>query len=99
MHRQSQPGQADHNIISVVMASFGLSVQGAMDWVGRYHDGLVEDFLAEFKKLPQFPQESDTVNSNVREYANSLANWVRACDCWGFEVSRVFIVFVHLPVR
>jgi len=86
-HRQSQPGQAEHNIISAIMSSLDLSVQGAMDWVGKFHDGLVDEFLAEFDKLPVFPDETDQVNIYVREYATALANWVRASDSWGFEVS------------
>ncbi|KAK4107373.1 terpenoid synthase [Canariomyces notabilis] len=89
---QSQPDQAEHNIISVVMAAQHCSVQEAMDWVGRFHDELVDSFLAEYKSLPEFPQEqeSEAVNEHVREYANALANWVRASDCWGFESERYF---------
>lgn len=64
-----------------------------MDWVGEYHDRLVEDFLAEVKNLPHFPQEDDAVNAHVREYANCLASWVRGCDCWGFEVSLFQFTF------
>lgn len=70
------------------MASLQLSVQGAMDWVGEFHDGLVDEFIVEYKQLPQFPDEGETVNRHVREYATALANWVRASDCWGFEVSK-----------
>lgn len=85
---QSQPGQAEHNIISAIMSSLNLDVQGAMDWVGGYHDGLVEEFLSEFSRLPVFPEESEQVNAYVLEYANALANWVRASDSWGFEVNK-----------
>ncbi|KAM7218649.1 Isoprenoid synthase domain containing protein [Rhypophila decipiens] len=87
---QSQPGQAEHNIISAIMSSLKLDVQGAMDWVGRYHDGLVDEFLAEFETLPTFPEESQQVNAYVVEYADALANWVRASDAWGFESERYF---------
>ncbi|KAM7195873.1 terpenoid synthase [Rhypophila sp. PSN 637] len=87
---QSQPGQAEHNIISAIMSSLKLDVQGAMDWVGGYHDGLVDEFLAEFETLPTFPEESQQVNTYVVEYANALANWVRASDAWGFESERYF---------
>ncbi|KAM7187058.1 terpene cyclase [Naviculisporaceae sp. PSN 640] len=87
---QSQPGQAEHNIISAIMSSLNLDVQGAMDWVGVYHDGLVEEFLSEFSRLPVFPEESEQINAYVVEYANALANWVRASDSWGFESERYF---------
>ncbi|KAK0670689.1 isoprenoid synthase domain-containing protein [Cercophora samala] len=83
---QSQPGQGEHNIVSAAMATFGLSVQDAMDWAGRHHDNLVDQFIAEHKQLPQFPHESSTVGDHVREYADALANWVRASDSWGFEI-------------
>ena len=74
------------------MASLNLSVQGAMDWVGEFHDGLVEEFMVEYKKLPQVCalDESVTVKRHVKEYATALANWVRASDCWGFESERYF---------
>lgn len=68
------------------MSSLDLDVQGAMDWVGVYHDGLVDEFLSEYDRIPVFPELPEQVNAYVVEYANALANWVRASDCWGFEV-------------
>lgn len=57
-----------------------------MDWVGRFHDGLVNQFLATYQQVPHFHGESDRVNRDVLEYIRALANWVRASDCWAFEV-------------
>ena len=88
---QSQPGQAEHNIISAAMSSHNLDVQGAMDWVGELHDGLVDEFLGLYARLPQkFPEETEQTNAYAKEYANALANWVRASDAWGFESERYF---------
>ena len=57
-----------------------------MDWAGRFHDELVELFLTEYRQVPRFPEESELVNREVRDYADALGNWVRACDQWSFEV-------------
>jgi len=80
------------------MAELGIGVQEAMDWTGRFHDELVDSFLAEFQRLPQFPDESEAVNRDVRDYANALGNWVRGCDQWSFEV-RTHVVPRPSPPR
>jgi hypothetical protein len=88
--RQSRPGHEEHNAVSAIMAELGLGVQEAMDWLGCFHDKLVDSFLAEYQRVPQFPDESERVNLEVLEYADALGNWVRACDQWSFEVRRLF---------
>ncbi|KAM6508217.1 Delta(6)-protoilludene synthase [Fusarium falciforme] len=87
---QSRPGHEEHNAVSAVMAELGLGVQEAMDWLGCFHDKLVDSFLAEYQRVPQFPDESERVNLEVLEYADALGNWVRACDQWSFESERYF---------
>lgn len=71
------------------MQQYGLDLQEAFDRIGVLHRDLETRFLAEFEKLPHFPEESDNVNRQVREYAHALGNWVRANDQWSFEVSFV----------
>ena len=84
------------------MASLNLSVQGAYDWVGTLNDGIVDDFISCHKSLPHFesesgdPAETETINRHVREYADCLGNWVRATDCWGFEVSRPVLLLYSM---
>jgi hypothetical protein len=90
--RQSLPGHKEHNAVSAVMAELGVGVQEAMDWVGHFHDMLVDSFLAEYQRVPLFPDERETVNREILEYADALGNWVRACDQWSFEVRRFFFV-------
>lgn len=86
LNRQSR-GDDGHNLVTVVMQEYGLGLQEAFDWIGELHRDLEACFLAEFRSLPYFPEESDTVNQEIREYANALGNWVRANDQWSFEVS------------
>src|SRR4051812_48300574 len=71
------------------MAEKGLDVQDAMDGAGRFHDELVESFLAELEHVPRLPEESESVHEELRQYVGALGNWVRACDQWSFEVSPV----------
>lgn len=83
--RQSR-GDDGHNLVTVVMRQYGLNLQEAFDWIGDLHQDLENSFLANFKKLPHFPLESDTINRELHEYACALGNWVRANDQWSFEV-------------
>lgn len=77
--------------MTVVMRQYGLGLQDTFDWIGELHQDLEACFLAEFRNLPHFPEESDSVNREVREYANALGNWVRANDQWSFEVRIVLL--------
>lgn len=72
-----------------MMQQYGLGLQEAFDRIGVLHRDLETRFLAEFEKLPHFPEESDLVNRQLREYADALGNWVRANDQWSFEVSTL----------
>lgn len=68
------------------MQELELSVQDAFDWIGRYHDGAAREFLGLYDDLPVFSEETEGVNSEIREYVYGLGNWVRANECWSFEV-------------
>lgn len=94
--RQSR-GDDGHNLVTVVMQQYGLGLQDSFDWIGELHQDLEACFLSEFRKLPYFPEESDSVNREVREYANALGNWVRANDQWSFEVRAVFLCGFQVP--
>jgi len=84
--RQSRD-DADHNLVTVVMNEKGLSLQETYDWIGRYHDDVADEFLRLYKDLPSFPDESEQVNREIREYVYGLGNWVRTNERWSFEVS------------
>jgi hypothetical protein len=88
--RQSRD-DADHNLVTVVMKEKGLSLQETYDWIGRLHDDVADEFLRLYKDLPSFPDESEQVNREIREYAYGLGNWVRTNERWSFEVSSVVV--------
>jgi Delta6-protoilludene synthase len=68
------------------MNELEIGVQDALDWVGRLSDNLIDRFLADYENLPSFSDESETVNRETVEFADSLGNIVRAIDQWSFEV-------------
>ncbi|KAL7282972.1 terpenoid synthase [Trametes coccinea BRFM310] len=80
-------GDDSHNIVTVVMRQFNTDIQGAMDWIARYHDRLVDQFLHHYANLPSWGPEID---AQLRRYVDGLGNWVRANDCWSFESQRYF---------
>lgn len=91
--RQSR-GEKAHNLVTVVVKELRIPVQEAFDWIGRYHDGLVDQFLSIYgNKIPVF--EDDKVNAELKEYLDGVGNWVRANDCWSFEVC-IFFYFYFL---
>lgn len=77
-----------HNIVSLIMAHKDMDVHQAMSHVAALHESQVDKFLAAFDALPSF--NSYQVDSWVREYANGLANWIRANECWSYESWRYF---------
>ncbi|KAH8585340.1 terpenoid synthase [Bisporella sp. PMI_857] len=83
-------GDEGHNLVTVVMVELDIPLQEAYDWIGHLHDDLVRDFLAEYTNFPSFPDESETVNREIREYADGLGNWVRTNERWSFEGGRYF---------
>lgn len=68
------------------MAELNLGVQGALDWIGQFHDKLADEFIAEYARVPSLFTESEAVNHEIRFYVDALGNWVRANDQWSFEV-------------
>ena len=83
-NRQSR-GEEAHNLVTVVMKELAVPVQEAFDWIGRYHDGLVDRFLSLYRNsVPVF--EDEKVNAELREYLDGVGNWVRCNESWSFEV-------------
>ena len=65
------------------MHQFDMDVHGSIAWISRHHDGLVKQFKAQWKKIPTF---GGPIDREVRTYCDGLGNWVRANECWSFEV-------------
>lgn len=76
-----------HNVIAVLRARYGFSIQDAMEWAGNKGSELMT--AAEHLKL-RLPAFGSSVNRDLELYAEGLCNWVRACDSWSFEGQRYF---------
>lgn len=85
-NKEQATGEADHNLITVVMRQLGVSLEEAYAWVAAYHDDVMEEFLDLYETLPWFPDEPESTNQELREYVYGLGDWVRANERWSFEV-------------
>ena len=64
-----------------------VDLQGAMDYIGELHEGLVKSFLLAKDRLPSW---GEPIDSQVARYVDGLGNWVRANYQWSFESQRYF---------
>ncbi|KAF8122312.1 terpenoid synthase [Boletus edulis] len=80
-------GNDSHNVVTIVMKELGTNVNGAMLWAQDCHTELEQKFHAAMAALPEL---DEPLNSQVKEYCNGLAQWVRANDDWEFEGGRYF---------
>lgn len=69
------------------MYSENLELQDAADWIGRWSDTVVAEFLHLKDHLPSWGGEID---QQVHQYVHGLARWVRGNDDWSFESQRYF---------
>jgi hypothetical protein len=65
-HNEQARGDADHNLVTMVMHELGLSRTQAYEWIGRYHADILNEFLALYKNLLWCPDESETTNEELR---------------------------------
>jgi len=78
----------NHNIVTVVMHHNKTDIQGAMDWVYQYHKGVQAEFMDIYEnKIPRFGEPVDT---ELAQYVDGIANWVRANGEWSYECERYF---------
>ncbi|KAF7432704.1 hypothetical protein PC9H_004646 [Pleurotus ostreatus] len=80
-------GEDSHNLVTVVIQQFRLTIQGAMDYIGDLNARLVDEFLEKWNHIPVFDGPVDT---DIRAYCVMLAEWVRGNDSWSFEGGRYF---------
>ncbi|KAK7053206.1 hypothetical protein VNI00_003825 [Paramarasmius palmivorus] len=81
-------GDDSHNIVRIMMDSYGTDVQGALNYVSLLHDHLATEFLELITKVPTFGDTS--TDKDVSVYVDGLGHWVRGNDCWSFESQRYF---------
>jgi hypothetical protein len=78
-------------MVAVAMKERGLSVQGAMDFIGDETFQLASRFVSLSKQLPSFGVDEDTKFSHaIEQYVWGLGNWVTANVEWSFESERYF---------
>lgn len=76
-----------HNLLTVVMHAYGMSLQEAIDWTGER----IEEFINEFVDLEQKLFWTDRgLDQSVREHINTIASVLRGYNCWAFEAERYF---------
>ncbi|KAG1738965.1 terpenoid synthase [Suillus lakei] len=84
-NREQTSGTDYNSLITVVMLEFGLDIGGAMGWAAAYHTKLEKRFTDGLAKIPSWGPSTDIL---VKEYLDGLANWVRASDCWSYDIQR-----------
>ncbi|KAI0660148.1 terpenoid synthase [Cubamyces menziesii] len=87
-------GDDGYNLVAIVMAQHKLDLNGAMRWIGHYHDHLLDLFLAHCDPASELagplPSWGPRVDEELKQYIDGLGNWVRANDSWSFESERYF---------
>jgi Delta6-protoilludene synthase len=77
--------------VTSVMQHRSTDLQGAMDWLGEYHNGLAQTFMDTYSDLPDWElQWGKDVKEEIESYVDGLGNWVRANNQWSFETARYF---------
>ena len=69
------------------MKEKGLDLDGAIDWLAKYNDEVLSNFLAQRNMLPSWDPDMDRI---VNEYVERLAHWIRGLDSSSFESGRYF---------
>ena len=82
LYRQAR-GDDGHNLVTVVMHQFQMDIQSAINWISQLHDKHAAEFLECWKDIPTF---GGPVDREIRIYLDTVGNWIRAYDCWTFEV-------------
>lgn len=86
-NKEQATGDDRHNVLTVVMRQFDLDLSSGIDWVAAYHRDVEVKFFDTLRRMPSWGEDID---GQVAEYAQGLALWPRANECWSFEGGRYF---------
>ena len=64
-----------------------LAPQDAVNWIGVWHDEVVEEFMHCKDNLPSWGGD---IGRQVEQYVEGLAGWVRGSEEWSFDSQRYF---------
>ena len=80
-------GQAEHNIITIVMEEYHLDLQQALYWVLGYASKATFNFLAAKRALPSWGEKVDQA---ITVYIDRVVSCVRGNDAWHYETKRYY---------
>ena len=80
-------GHAAHNVLTVLMHSKRLDLQGAADAVGTRYAALVRTYLDAKRRLPSFGVRADAL---VAAHAAVFEAWAAGNLDWSFHIPRYF---------
>jgi len=77
-------------MITVAMKEHGLTLQGAMDFVGEEIHEHGSRFISLMKEVPTFDGLDDDASQALDRYIWGLGNWVTGNIYWSYEGGRYF---------
>ena len=80
-------GHAAHNVLTVLMHSKHLDLQGAADAVGTRYAALIRTYLDAKRRLPSFGARADAL---VAAHAAVFEAWAAGNLDWSFRTPRYF---------
>ncbi|KAI0638649.1 terpenoid synthase [Trametes polyzona] len=86
-NREQATNTDDYNLLTIVMHQHDTDLSGAIAWVTNLHNEIVDKFVEGLKHVPSF---GPTIDPQVQEYLQNIANWPRGQDSWTFESGRYF---------
>ncbi|KAF8256404.1 hypothetical protein EI94DRAFT_1870999 [Lactarius quietus] len=79
-------GHGGHNILTGIMNEKGVELNGALDWLAEYSGRLLSKFQAQYRALPSWGPETDSI---VASFVEKLGLWnsrVRLLGVRGGEI-------------
>jgi hypothetical protein len=83
-------GIEGHSMVTVAMKERGLTLQGAMDFIGEEFRKFGSRFITLMKEIPSFDDLDDEAHRALGRYIWGMGNWVTANTYWSFECGRYF---------
>lgn len=74
-------------MIVIMMHHHGMSLQGAVDFVGDLCKKSIDRFVEDRARLPSWGHEID---AQVQTYVQGLADWIVGSLHWSFDSERYF---------
>ena len=77
-------------MVTVVMKERDLTLQGAMDFIGKEFHKISSRFVTLVKEIPTFDGLDAEASQALDRYIWGIGNWVTASIYWGYESERYF---------